>query len=105
MQKELNLEYSEWIIYLFQKIITSLACIEALTEQKTIKQVSKIILKDVILQYESFFIHRQVDKICLKYDFKDMKDFCRECHDKVDIFVFSEDLEHSYYELLEACHL
>ena len=91
----------EEIIELFRKVIAAAACIEKKTDDEEARRISKEYLEDFINQYDGYQVHKDVNKIGFKFSEKEIVDFASECYDKVDIFLFAEDLEFGFSELVE----
>ncbi|MDD2181591.1 MAG: hypothetical protein PHW32_04400 [Bacilli bacterium] len=89
------------IVNLFRKIIASALCIEKKTVDEKIRQTSSEYLEDFINQYENYLMHKNIDKIDFKFSEKEIVDFANECYEKVDIFIFAEDLQFGFSELME----
>lgn len=89
------------IIYLFEKVISSLECIEKTTSDENIKDTSKKYLIDLKNQCEKYQLHKDNNKIEFQFSEKEIVDFSNKCYDKVDIFTFAEDVEFGFSELVE----
>lgn len=96
--KTINFEKT---IDLFRKVISALSCIEKLASQQDIKEVANKYAKNLIEQYDKYYLHHNPNKIEFKYSEKEIVDFSNDCYDQLNIFVHAEDLEHGFDELIE----
>lgn len=88
-------------INLFYKVISSLSCIEKITDNDTVKNESKKFNKDIIEQYQNYLKNKDVNKLNFNYSEKDITLFSNDCYDKVDIVEFAEDLEFGFRDLIK----
>lgn len=101
MKEKIEVTNFDEIVNLFRKVIASAVCIEKMTEEEKTRQTSSEHLNDFIDQYNSYQVHEDVNKISFKFSEKEIVDFANKCYDKVDIFLFAEDLEFGFSELVE----
>lgn len=82
---------------LFRKIICSLTCI--------IKEPKNQYTKVKANKYLDYYINSY--KLCLSKksytidNIKEIIDFCNECYEDINVFIYAEDLEYGLKELVE----
>lgn len=87
--------------FLFTKIVCSLTCMKLKTKNINTKKECDKFVDDFVNQYEIYKLKRDMLLIGFKYSEKDIVDFCNECYEDADIFVYAEDLEYSFKDLLK----
>jgi len=90
------------IITLYRKLICSLACVQRMADDETLKKEASLYLDDFITQYCHFLEKGDIFSIQFKYTGEDIADFFYRCIEyKVDIVRLSEDVYYGFEELVE----
>ena len=89
------------IIKLFQKTISSLACVEKTSSDEELINEANIYILDLVAEYSKYLEKGSVDIINFKHTEEDIIDFSYRCiENKVDDLVrFGEDVQFGIIEL------